>query len=110
MSSRNRRNAARKRLRVPVRYGIRELDNRGFTVDLSARGIAIKTNKVYPPGTEILIRVDVDDMILTARGTVRWARQVPPLLMAYTRCGMGIEFTALSDLFEEYLKAYRTKR
>ena len=104
MSPRNRRKTSRRRLRVSVRYGIHELDNRGYSMDLSATGIAIKTNKVYPPGTEVLVRLDMDGMILTARGTVRWARQVPPLLIAYTRCGMGLEFTALSDHFAKYLQ------
>jgi len=82
---------------------VKGLDQRGFTIDLSRTGIAIKTNQVFPPGTEILIRVDLDDSILTARGTVRWARQVPPLLIHYTRCGMGIEFITMSRRFQEYL-------
>ncbi len=79
-------------------------------MDLSVTGIAVKTNQVFPPGTEVLIRLDTDNTILTARGTVRWARQVPSLLMAYTRCGMGIEFTALSLRFQKYLQGLDERR
>jgi hypothetical protein len=42
--------------------------------------------------------------ILLARGRVRWARQVPALLMAHTHCGMGIEFMATSRRFKQYLQ------
>jgi Tfp pilus assembly protein PilZ len=98
-----RRKASRKRVRVSVRFGVNGLDQRGYTTDLSPEGLAIKTNQVYPPGTEILIRLDTDDTILTARGTVRWAKQVPPLLIQHARCGMGVQFTALSQRFRQYL-------
>lgn len=106
MSRLFRRKARRRRLRVPVRYGIKRLDGRGFTMDLSRLGIGIKTNHVFPPGTEIVLRLEFNDHILTARGVVRWARRVPPLLINYTRCGMGIEFKMLSDLFQEYLNRW----
>ena len=99
-----RRKSHRRKLRLPARFGVRGLDHKGFTTDLSENGIAIKTNQVFPPGSELLIRIDTDDKILTARGMVRWARQVPPLMAAYARCGMGIEFTALSGGFDEYLQ------
>ena len=66
-------------------------------------GLAIKTNKVFPPGTELLLALEVDDKILLARGIVRWARQVPPLLINYVRCGMGIEFIAISKRFKRFL-------
>jgi len=104
MSLASRRRAPRKRMRRPVRYGVHELDHRGYTMDLSSSGIAIKTNLVFPPGTEVLLRVDMDGEIFTARGRVRWARQVPPSLVAHTRCEMGIEFTALSVRFHKFLE------
>lgn len=105
MSRLTRRRAPRRRLRRPVRYGVHELVHRAYTMDLSKKGIAIKTNLVFPPGTEVLLRVDMDGEIYTARGRVRWARQVPPSLIAHTRCGMGLEFTALSVRFHEFLES-----
>jgi hypothetical protein len=98
-----RRKAKRRRFRAAVRYGRGNLDNRGFTTDLSPLGLAIKTNKVFPPGTELLLALEVDDKFLLARGVVRWARQVPPLLINYVRCGMGIEFVATSKRFKRFL-------
>jgi Tfp pilus assembly protein PilZ len=82
---------------------------RGYTTDVSSEGIAIKTNQVFPPGTEILVCLDMDGETLTARGCVRWARQVPPLLTAYTRCGMGLEFLAMSPRFRQFLDALEPK-
>lgn len=73
-----RRKAKRYRLRVFVKYGSRDLDHRGFTTDISTSGIAIKTNQVYPPGTELLLGLEINERILLARGRVKWAKQVPP--------------------------------
>jgi hypothetical protein len=87
-----------------VRYGLEDLDQSGFTIDLSTYGIAIKTNQVFPPGTALLICVDIDGRLLLARGRVRWARQVPPQLINYSRCGMGIEFTSISERFKAFIQ------
>lgn len=98
-----RRKAKRYRLRVFVRYGSRDLDHRGFTTDISTSGIAIKTNQVYPPGTELLLGLEINERILLARGRVKWAKQVPPLLINYVHCGMGIEFIATSKRLRRFL-------
>jgi hypothetical protein len=100
-----RRKHSRKRLRLAVRYGARRADLRGYTADLSSQGIAIKTNQVFQPGAQLVVRLDTGNAILVARGRVRWARQVPALLMAHTHCGMGIEFTAISRRFQQYLRS-----
>lgn len=94
------------RIRLPVQYGIRELNCRGYTTDISQGSISIHTNRVFRPGTEIILRLDVDGVILTARGIVRWALQVPPQLAPYTRCGMDIEFTTLSERFRNFLQTF----
>lgn len=66
-------------------------------------GISIRTNQVFAPGTQVTIGLDPDGSILTARGTVRWAKRVPSSLVRHTRCGMGIQFTSLSRKFREFL-------
>jgi hypothetical protein len=90
-------------MRVPVLYGIEYLDRRGYTTDISLGGMGIKSNNVLPPGTELIIRLDVNGVVLTANAIVRWARRAPPQLVRYTRCGMGVEFTILSNRFREFI-------
>lgn len=105
MSRLTRRKHPRRRLRFPVLYGLEDLDRRGYTTDISIGGMGIRSNNVVPPGTELIVRLDVNGKVFTAKGIVRWARRAPPQLVRYTRCGMGIEFSALSDRFRQYIEA-----
>ncbi len=73
-------------------------------MNISPLGIAIKTNQVFRPGTKIMICIDKDEDLLLARGDVRWARQVPPLLVKYSRCGMGIKFVDLNKRFQQFIQ------
>lgn len=73
-------------------------------MNISPIGIAIKTSQVFPPGTKLLMRLEAGDDVLDGRGTVRWAKQVPPLLVNHTTCGMGIEFTELSSSLRDFIE------
>lgn len=103
------RKTRRKSFRIPVQYGINQLEHKGFTTDISPKGIGIKTNRVYPPGTEVLICIELDGEILLARGEVKWARQAPPSLANYAQCGMEIKVTSFNKKFLEFLETWYDK-
>ncbi len=109
LSSSERRKTPRKRLRLPVQYGTKELNLKGFTTDISPGGIGIKTNRPLPPGTEILTCIDMDGELLLARGEVKWARRVQPSLVNYTECGMEIKFNSFNKRFMKFLKTWYDK-
>ncbi len=109
MSGSERRKTPRKRLRLPVQFGINELNLRGFTKDISPSGVAIKTNRPLPPGTELLMSIDLDGELLLSRGEVKWARKVPPALINYTDCGMEIKFNSFNKRFLKFLETWYEK-
>jgi hypothetical protein len=61
-------------------------------------------NEVFPPDTEIMMRIAMNGSVLTSQGKVRWARMLAPSGIVQHRCRMGVEFTYLSDPFQEFLK------
>jgi hypothetical protein len=94
---------------MAVSYGLKGFERRGFTMNISPTGLAIRTSQVFPPGTRLFIRLEANESMPTGCGTVRWAKQVPPLLINYTHCGMGIEFTELSPSLKEFLERLEQK-
>lgn len=99
-----RRASPRKSLRIPVYFGVDKASLRGFIINLSSTGAAIQTNRVFAPGTELSMRVDVDKKIFRARAKIRWARKTPTSLVSRIPSMMGIEFTSLDDGFQQYLQ------
>ncbi len=109
MVRKEQRKIPRKRFHVKVKYGTKILEHTGYTTDISPDGIGIKTNRVYRPGTEVLICIELDGDTLLARGEVRWARQVPQLLVNHTRCGMEIKLTSFNKRYLDFLKKWYDK-
>jgi Tfp pilus assembly protein PilZ len=102
-----RRKEERKRKRIPIRFGNNDLRFRAFTMDISANGLSIKTNQVFPPGTPLMLMLIVDGKPLTAKGEVIWAKRVPPELIRFVHCGMGIRLTLTSDRLREYIQTIK---
>lgn len=95
--------------RVPFRYVVcygeaRPLEFRSYTADLSDTGLYLKTNRVFIPGTHILMTIEVHKESYDCEGTVRWARRVPPGLERVARCGMGIRFSKVPRALIEIYK------
>ena len=92
----------RRTKRIEVRFGPEQATDLGFTVDVSETGLFIKTNKVYPPDTRLVLELSLPDKrVLSLRGRVTWAKRLPPQLARHVKkAGMGIE---LIDPPPEYL-------
>lgn len=89
--------------RLFIRFGPDNALNIGFTGDISLTGIFIKTNTIFPPGSVLKMEVELpDSKILHLKGTVMWAKRVPPTLVRHIKkSGMGVKVLQPS---EEYVK------
>lgn len=94
----------RRSKRIEVRFGVERASYLGFTVDVSATGLFLKTTTVFPPHTELILEITLPDQrILSLRGEVMWAKRVPPQLARHVKkAGMGIELIEPSAAYREF--------
>ena len=98
------RDINRRLKRLTVKFGDDTPVHVGFTGDISNTGIFLKTNKIYPLNTVLIIELHTpDDTIIEFQGKVMWGKTVPPGL-AYTakKVGMGIKIMKFLKGEEEY--------
>lgn len=105
----DKRDSERARRRVMVRYGVDRAQHRGFTKDLSATGMFIRTNKVFTPGTTIQVEIQFPDRNFNLWARVIWAKQVPPQLAHILECGMGICFINPDAQWLDYFKSWNNR-
>ena len=92
--------------RVLVRYGPEKPPQfNSFIADFSDTGVYLKSNRVFKPGTNLFMTVEVNGTKYDCEGVVSWSKRVPRGMERYTKSGMGIKFTSLpqelSDLYTE---------
>lgn len=87
----DRRNLTRDRRRVSVRYGPTGTEFLGYTSDFGDRGLFLQGNKLFPPGTPLVMELDLPQGTRRVLGTIRWVKEVPPAFRRSMRGGMGIE-------------------
>ena len=87
----DRRRKDRDRRRVSVRYGSETERFLGYTQEMGEQGLFLQGNKLFPPGTVASMEIEMPDGIRSARGIVRWVKEVPPAFRRSMRGGMGIE-------------------
>ncbi len=102
------RHDKRIRSRLGVRFGQNDLANIGFTEDISATGIFLKSAKTFPVNAEIrVILTTDDDHEVRFFGVVKFSKQVAPnLVWADPNAGMGVEiqrFVAGREYFDDML-------
>ncbi len=100
-----RRTKNRKRKRISVRFGPKDLESTGFTMDISPEGLSIKTNRVLPIRTSLMLEITIDGKSMVAQGEVKWAKKAAPSLIQSVHSGMGIRLTKISEGLREYLQA-----
>ncbi|MEO6667490.1 MAG: PilZ domain-containing protein [Nitrospiria bacterium] len=95
----------RRTKRIEVRFGVERASYLGFTVDVSATGLFLKTSTVFPPQTDLVLELTLPDQgILSLRGTVMWSKRVPPQLARHVKkAGMGIELIEPSAAYREFV-------
>ena len=93
-------------LKLAVNFGVRDISNMGFTEDISASGIFLKTARVFPVGTDLKIEVRTDqDDIIRFIGYVHWSKEVAPnLVWSVNDAGMGIQIIKFVCGQEHYYK------
>lgn len=100
------RNIARCKRRLQVRFEGDDRSHIGFTDDVSKDGIFIRTTKVYRPGTILSVRITTKDGNETAfKGQVRWAKKIPASMQHRLKGGMGIYVKSMiegDELFESF--------
>jgi len=97
-------------IKLKANFGVRDISNLGFTEDISASGIFLKTARVFPVGTDLKIELRTDqDEIIRLIGYVHWSKEVPPnLVWSVNDAGMGIQiikFVCGQDHFYKLLAA-----
>jgi PilZ domain-containing protein len=93
MSPRGKQQEARYRRRLEVRFGDGvNPPGIGYSGNLSAQGMMIRTPRVYAPGTELDLELRFAGGTLKLRGRVMWAREGPMVWISSGRIGMGIRF------------------
>ena len=102
----DKRDSRRIPFRVMVDYGPKDPPtNRSFATDLSDTGLCIKTNKVFKPGIELYMNIEIEETVYKAYGVIMWAKVVPPRLVRVVKNGMGVKFIYMDPgLLKEYNK------
>jgi Tfp pilus assembly protein PilZ len=104
---RKERSSKRVPFRKTVHFGLKSPpEHTSFVTEISEKGLCIKTNKVFPPGTKLYLTIEASDKSYEAEGVVVWAKKVPPRLVRAVKNGMGIMFTRVD---QEWLDIYQKK-
>ena len=101
------RRSKRLPFRKRVKFGPKNADHIGHTMNFSKFGIQIESSKIYPPGTPLIIEIldrlsfsDSNSSQITFIGKVVWATKG-----ISNTSTMGIEFlTQCKDIENEYEK------
>ncbi|MCK4502151.1 MAG: PilZ domain-containing protein [Desulfuromonadales bacterium] len=106
------REPIRKKKRLKIRFGIDYPKRVAFSGDISTRGIHIITGQPEPPGSKLLLEINLpDDQQVIAYGIVRWAKKVPPnLIRLANKAGMGVRLTKFEvgqQQLDEYIATLR---
>jgi len=91
--------APRLRRRIEVLYGPGRPESIGYSGNLSAAGIMLRTPRVFAPGTVLNLELKVFSQHFRLRGEVVWAREGPVQWLATGKVGMGIKFLDPPDAF-----------
>jgi len=94
--------------RVMVKYGTDTADKTGFTKNLSATGIRIKTNNVMKPGTTLQVDLKFPDRSVSLWARVVWAKKVPAQLAHVLDCGMGLHFIDPPEDWADYFSRWES--
>ncbi len=93
-------------IKLGVNFGVRDISNLGFTEDISASGIFLKTARVFPVGTDLKIEMKTDQgELIRLIGYVHWSKEVAPnLVWSVNDAGMGIQIIRFVCGQHEYFK------
>jgi Tfp pilus assembly protein PilZ len=104
-----RRKIKRVTLRNTIHFGPhRPFEHTSYITDLSDKGVGLKTNRVFMPGTKLYMSIETAYGGYEAEGIVVWAKKITPKMVQLVKTGMGVRFThvnnGLVNLYEEKIK------
>jgi hypothetical protein len=107
----DKRDIARHKKRIKLRFGVEEPNKLGFTEDISTTGVFIKSPMVITPGKTLFVEFNLPDgEIILLKGRIMWAKRVPQSLLGKVKGGMGIHilsFTKGEDLYRQLCESLR---
>ncbi|TYP00118.1 PilZ domain-containing protein [Geothermobacter ehrlichii] len=105
------RTQPRHRKRIQVRYGVEHPSRIAFTEDVSDEGFFIRSALVQKPGTILQVEmITPEGEVVLLEGRIRWAKKVPPNLLARVKGGMGIKIRSFHQGEEAYRRLCQTLR
>ena len=109
----DKRNDARYRKRLTLKFGVDEASRIGFTEDISDTGIFIRSASPMAPNTILTVEIQtLKGEIIRLKGRIMWAKKVPQNMMHRIKGGMGLLITEFIENEEIYhlLCKYRKNR
>jgi len=90
-----------------VRFGLDQPDNAGMTLDISSRGMFIKSDIIFPNQTTLNIQLFLSDTLTVhLTGIVLWRKHIPSSENNPSSSqGMGIHFFRIPKEYEAFLKS-----
>jgi molecular chaperone DnaK len=99
-------------LRVKLSYGSVDEFVERFATNISRGGVFIRTRDPKPLGTQVdlELRLSQGDLVVRARGVVRWIAEEDRAARPPAAPGMGIEFLALDEASRQVVERIVTHR
>jgi molecular chaperone DnaK len=99
-------------LLVRLSYGSVEEFVEKFATNISRGGVFIRTREPKPVGTvlNLELRLAGGEVVVRARGVVRWIAAEDPAARPPTAPGMGVQFLALDDASRQIVERMVTQR
>jgi hypothetical protein len=96
-------------LRNTVHFGLQGFPKHtSFATDLSDKGVGVKTNLAFEPGTRLHLVIEDAGKRYGAKGIVVWSKRITPRLVQLVKTSMGIKFMHVDDglirFYEEKIK------
>jgi hypothetical protein len=88
-----------------IRFGEKTPEHIGLTHDVSLTGIFIKSSRIYPPETHLVLEIEKHNGTkFQHKGVVRRAKRVPPGIARVTqKSGMWVSLTEHPEEYREFI-------
>lgn len=91
---------------MPVRFGDNSPEHIGLTHDVSLKGIFLKSSRIYPHQTKLVIGLEfANGKTIQCEGVVKWAKRVPPAIArVMLKNGMGVFLTYSPEDYTKFIQ------
>lgn len=102
----DKRTVPRYRRRIPVQFWGQDdqTPRKGFTQNVSVKGMFVSTNAPFKPGTRIFLEISSTKEKMVLQAEVRFAARVDPALQRVMPSGMGVRLLRVDEIMAEILK------